>query len=76
MELQRNLIIKSHSEIRKNSYWEFLPVFEKRKGVFKGEKELEEKPEFRRDLSSVRKIQYAESTVNVSERLMMSIEQT
>jgi len=28
----------SQHEIRENNYWEFLAAFEKRKGVFKGEK--------------------------------------
>ena len=36
----------SQHEIRENIYWEFLPAFEKRKGVFKGGKQLEGKSEF------------------------------
>lgn len=37
----------SQHGIRESSQWEFLPVFEKRKGVFKGGKQLEGKSEFR-----------------------------
>lgn len=37
----------SKHEIREHGYWEFLPAFEKKKGVFEGGKQLEGKSEFR-----------------------------
>lgn len=57
LRLCNAILENSQHEIRENSYWEFLPAFEKKKGVSKGGKQLEGKSEFRnRSPCSIREI--------------------